>query len=88
VNYQSIGSGGGIRQITSRTVDFGASDDPLRPEDIEKEKLIQFPAIIGGVVPVINIDGIKSGELTLTGEILGDIFLGKIKNGMIKQSQI
>ena len=79
VNYQSIGSGGGIRQITSRTVDFGASDDPLRPEDVEKEKLIQFPAIIGGVVPVVNLAGIKSGELILTGEVLGDIFLGKIK---------
>lgn len=79
VNYQSIGSGGGIRQITSRTVDFGASDDPMRPEDVEKEKLIQFPVIIGGVVPVINVTGVKSGQLVLTGEVLGDIFLGKIK---------
>lgn len=79
VNYQSIGSGGGIRQITSRTVDFGASDDPMRPEDVEKEKLIQFPVIIGGVVPVVNLPGIKSGQLVLTGEVLGDIFLGKLK---------
>ena len=79
VNYQSIGSGGGIRQITSRTVDFGASDDPMRQSDVEKEKLIQFPVIIGGVVPVINLSGVKTGKLVLTGEILGDIFLGKIK---------
>lgn len=79
VNYQSIGSGGGIRQITSRTVDFGASDDPMRPVDVEKEKLIQFPVIIGGVVPVLNLPDVKSGELVLTGEVLGDIFLGKIK---------
>lgn len=79
VNYQSIGSGGGIRQITSRTVDFGASDDPMRPVDVEKEKLIQFPVIIGGVVPVLNLPEVKSGELVLTGEVLGDIFLGKIK---------
>lgn len=79
VNYQSIGSGGGIRQITSRTVDFGASDDPMKPSDVEKEKLLQFPAIIGGVVPVMNLRGVKSGQLVLSGEVLGDIFLGKIK---------
>src|SRR5512136_783382 len=62
LNYQSIGSGGGQRQIVNRTVDFGASDDPLTPEELAKDKLFQFPAVIGGVVPVVNIQGVKTGE--------------------------
>ncbi len=79
MNYQSIGSGGGIKQIQSKTVDFGASDMPLKPDELEKAGLVQFPAIIGGVVPVINLDGIKPGELKLTGPLLADIYLGKVK---------
>ena len=78
LNYQSIGSGGGIKQITAKTVDFGASDMPLKPEDLEKNGLMQFPTVIGGDVPVVNLKGIKSGELRLTGPLLADIFLGKI----------
>jgi len=78
VNYQSIGSSGGIRQIQAKTVDFGASDAPLKPEELGKNGLMQFPTVIGGVVPVVNIPGIKPGELKLTGEVLGDIYLGKI----------
>lgn len=78
VNYQSIGSGGGIKQIKSRIVDFGASDMPLKAEDLERAGLIQFPAIMGGVIPIVNLKGIKPGELKLTGQILGDIYLGKI----------
>ena len=79
MNYQSIGSGGGIKQITSRTVDFGATDMPMKGEDLDKAGLIQFPAIIGGVVPVYNVRGIDSGRLRLTGEVLAQIYLGKIK---------
>ncbi len=79
VNYQSIGSGGGQRQITARTVDFGASDAPLSPEDAEKEKLLQFPAVIGGVVPVVNIKGVKAGDLRLDSETLCRVLLGEIK---------
>ena len=78
VNYQSIGSGGGIAQIKAKTVDFGSTDAPLKPEDLAKAELIQFPSVIGGVVPVINVPGIKAGELKLSGQILGDIFLGKV----------
>ncbi|MBK7356148.1 MAG: phosphate ABC transporter substrate-binding protein PstS [Propionivibrio sp.] len=78
VNYQSIGSGGGIKQITAKTVDFGASDMPLKPEVLDKDGLMQFPTVIGGVVPVINLAGIKPGELKLTGAVLADIYLGKI----------
>ena len=78
LNYQSIGSGGGIKQIKSKTVDFGASDMPLKREELEREGLIQFPAIIGGVVPVVNIAGIKPGQLKFTPEVLADIYLGKI----------
>lgn len=78
VNYQSIGSGGGQQQIIAKTVDFGASDDPMKPEALEENKLLQFPAIIGGTVPVINVDGIKPGELKLSGAVLADIFLGKV----------
>ncbi|MCK9282869.1 MAG: phosphate ABC transporter substrate-binding protein PstS [Rhodocyclaceae bacterium] len=78
INYQSIGSGGGIKQIVAKTVDFGASDMPLKPEQLEKDGLMQFPTVIGGVVPVLNVPGIKPGELKLTGPLLADIFLGKI----------
>jgi phosphate transport system substrate-binding protein len=78
LNYQSIGSGGGIKQIKARTVDFGASDMPLKPEELEKEGLTQFPAIIGGVVPVINLDGVQPGELKLTSDVIANIHLGKI----------
>jgi phosphate transport system substrate-binding protein len=79
MNYQSIGSGGGIKQIQAKTVDFGASDKPLTPEELNKGGLMQFPAIIGGVVPVVNIEGIKPGELKLTGALIADIYLGKVK---------
>src|SRR6185437_8535957 len=78
LNYQSIGSGGGIKQITAKTVDFGASDMPLKPEDLEKEGLMQFPTVIGGDVPVVNLAGMKPGQLKLSGPVLADIFLGKI----------
>ena len=78
INYQSIGSGGGQQQIIAKTVDFGASDDPMKPADLEKNKLFQFPAIIGGTVPVVNIDGIKPGQVRLSGPLLADIFLGKV----------
>ena len=78
INYQSIGSGGGIKQITAKTVDFGASDMPLKPEVLDKDGLMQFPTVIGGVVPVVNLAGIKPGELKLTGPVLADIYLGKI----------
>ena len=78
LNYQSIGSGGGIRQIKAKTVDFGASDMPLKKEELDKEGLVQFPAIIGGVVPVFNLDGIAPGQLKLTPEIIANIHLGKI----------
>ncbi len=79
MNYQSIGSGGGIKQIKAGTVDFGASDKPLTPEELEKSGLIQFPTVLGGVVPVINLEGIQEGQIRLTGTVLADIFLGKIK---------
>lgn len=79
VNYQSIGSSGGLRQINAKTVDFGASDAPLKDEELNKSGLVQFPTVIGGVVPVVNIPGIKPGDLTMTGPVLADIFLGKIK---------
>src|SRR3954470_10189732 len=78
MNYQSIGSSGGIRQIRAKTVDFGASDAPLKPEDLAKDGLVQFPTVIGGVVPVVNIAGVKPGQLKLNGQVLGDIYLGKI----------
>jgi phosphate transport system substrate-binding protein len=79
MNYQSIGSGGGIAQIKAKTVDFGASDMPLKPEDLQAAGLMQFPAIIGGVVPVVNIEGIAPGQFKFTGAVLADIYLGKIK---------
>ena len=79
LNYQSIGSGGGIKQIKSKTVDFGASDMPLSFEELEKEGLMQFPAVMGGVVPILNVEGLKPGELKLTGKLVGDIYMGKVK---------
>lgn len=78
MNYQSIGSGGGIKQIKAKTVTFGASDAPLKPEELAKAGLVQFPTVIGGVVPIINVPGLKPGEVTLDGQTLADIFQGKI----------
>jgi phosphate transport system substrate-binding protein len=78
MNYQSIGSGGGIKQIVAKTVDFGASDMPLTPEALDKDGLMQFPAVMGGVVPVINVNGIEAGQLKLDGAVLAEIYLGKI----------
>jgi len=78
LNYQSIGSGAGIKQIQAKTVTFGATDAPLKPEQIEKDGLVQWPMVMGAIVPVVNLDGIKPGELVLSGELLGDIYLGKI----------
>ncbi|PDQ22402.1 phosphate ABC transporter substrate-binding protein PstS [Mesorhizobium sanjuanii] len=78
LNYQSIGSGGGIKQIKAKTVTFGASDAPLKGEDLESVGLVQFPMVMGGIVPVVNLEGIKPGELVLDGTTLADIFLGKI----------
>jgi phosphate transport system substrate-binding protein len=78
LNYQSIGSGGGLRQIRGKTVFFGASDVPLTDAELAKDGLVQFPTVIGGVVPIVNIPGLQAGQLRLTGEILGDIYLGKI----------
>ena len=78
INYQSVGSGAGIKQIKSKTVDFGASDMPLADDELAKDGLIQFPTVIGGVVPVLNIAGITPGQVKLTGAVLGDIYLGKI----------
>jgi phosphate transport system substrate-binding protein len=79
INYQSIGSGGGIAQIKAGTVDFGSSDAPLSPQDLAASGLVQFPSVIGGVVPVANVPGLAPGALKLTGPLLADIFLGKIK---------
>ncbi|WP_028839725.1 phosphate ABC transporter substrate-binding protein PstS [Thermomonas fusca] len=78
INYQSIGSGGGIAQIKAGTVDFGSSDKPLPTEELVKDGLMQFPSVIGGVVPVVNLPGIAAGKLRLTGALLADIYLGKI----------
>ena len=78
VNYQSIGSGGGINQITAGTVDFGASDDPLPKAELDKSNLIQFPAITGGIVIIVNVDGLKNKKIVLDGKTAADIFMGKI----------
>ncbi len=78
MNYQSIGSGGGIKQIRAKTVDFGASDAPLKADELAKDGLVQFPMVMGGVVPVVNIEGVKPGQMKLTGNVLADIYLGKI----------
>ena len=80
INYQPVGSGAGIQQIEAKTVDFGASDMPLNDADLQKNGLMQFPTVVGGVIPVINIKGIKPGQLKLNGQVLGDIYLGKITN--------
>ncbi|HEY1610027.1 MAG TPA: phosphate ABC transporter substrate-binding protein PstS [Paraburkholderia sp.] len=79
VNYQGIGSSGGIKQIEAKTVDFAGSDAPLKDDELAKAGLFQFPTVVGGVVPAINVPGIKAGQLTLSGPVLGDIYLGKIK---------
>lgn len=78
INYQSVGSGAGIRQIKAKTVDFGATDAPLKDDELAKEGMVQFPTVIGGVVPVVNIKGITPGQIKMTGQVLGDIYLGKI----------
>ena len=78
MNYQSIGSGGGIKQIKAKTVDFGASDMPLTPEELDKEGLTQFPTVMGGDIPVYNLPEFKSGELRFTGDVLAEIYMGKI----------
>lgn len=78
LNYQSIGSGAGIKQIQAKTVTFGATDAPLKAEALEKDGLVQWPMVMGAIVPVVNLEGIKSGELVLSGELLADIYLGKV----------
>ncbi|WP_240936463.1 phosphate ABC transporter substrate-binding protein PstS [Hydrogenophaga crocea] len=78
VNYQAIGSSGGIRQIDNRTVDFGATDAPLKDDELARKGQVQFPALIGGVVPVVNLRGVAPGALRLTGKVLGDIYLGRV----------
>ncbi|MBP0573321.1 substrate-binding domain-containing protein, partial [Mycobacterium tuberculosis] len=78
LNYQGIGSGGGQTQILNRTVDFGASDAPMADAKLDEGKLLQFPTVIGSVVPIVNLDGIAAGELKLTGKLVADIYLGKI----------
>ena len=78
LNYQSIGSSGGIRQINARTVTFGATDAPVKGEDLDKQGQVQFPAIIGGTVPVVNLDGFKPGELRITGPVMAEVFMGNI----------
>ena len=75
LNYQAIGSGGGIKQIKAKTVDFGASDMPLKADDLKAAGLVQFPAILGGVVPIVNLDGIKAGQLRMSGDVLADIWV-------------
>ncbi len=80
INYQSVGSGAGLKQIEARTVDFGASDAPLKDEELKAKGLVQFPTVIGGIVPVVNIKGIQPGQIKMNGQVLGDIYLGKITN--------
>jgi len=79
INYQSIGSGGGVAQVKAGTVDFGATDQPLTSDDVAKSNLAQFPIVIGGIVPVVNVAGLKAGQLRLTGPLLADIYAGKVK---------
>lgn len=79
INYQSIGSGGGIAQMKANTVDFGSTDAPLSPEDLAASNLVQFPSVMGGIVPVVNVAGVGAGQIRFTGPLLADIFLGKIK---------
>ena len=78
INYQSIGSGGGIKQIKAKTVDFGASDKPLSVEELKESGLLQCPVIMGGVVPIVNLPGLKPGEVKLTSPVMADIYLGNI----------
>src|ERR1700680_4762917 len=78
LNYQSIGSGAGIKQVQAKTVTFGATDAPLKSEQLEKDGLAQLPMIMGGIVPVVNVEGVKAGEMVLDGQTLADIFQGKI----------
>ena len=78
INYQSVGSSAGVKQIEAKTVDFGASDEPLKDDELTKKGLVQFPTVIGGIVPVVNIKGVAPGQLKLSGQVLGDIYLGKI----------
>jgi len=78
LNYQSIGSGAGIKQIQAKTVTFGATDAPLKAEQLEKDGLVQWPMVMGAIVPVVNLEGVKPGELVLSGEVLGNIYLGKV----------
>ncbi len=85
VNYQSIGSSGGIKQIKAKTVDFGATDAPMKADEAEKEGLVQFPAVIGGVVGIVNLTGVKPGEIKLTGDLLAKIFMGSITTWNDKQ---
>src|SRR5215510_14247821 len=80
LNYQSIGSGGGIKQIKAKTVTFGASDAPLKGEDLQESGLVQFPMVMGGIVPVVNLEGVKAGELVLDGPTLAKIFIGEISS--------
>ena len=80
LNYQSVGSGAGIAQIKEGTIDFGASDAPMKAEDLQKYGLGQFPIVVGGIVPVVNITGVQADQIKLDGATLGDIFLGKITN--------
>src|SRR6201982_289899 len=79
LNYQSIGSGGGIKQIVARTLTFGATDAPLTGEELDKNGLVQFPLVMGGIVPVINLEGVKAGDLVIDGPTLAKIFMGDIK---------
>lgn len=85
VNYQGIGSSGGVKQIIANTVDFGASDAPLADDKLAQEGLFQFPTVIGGVVLAVNLPGVKSGELVLDGKTLGNIYLAKLRSGMTKR---
>src|SRR5581483_1621551 len=78
LNYQAIGSGGGIKQIKAKTVAFGASDKPLKVEELNESGLYQFPTVMGGIVPALNVPGLKPGQLHLTGPLLADIYLGKV----------
>src|SRR5256714_10849812 len=80
LNYQSIGSGGGIKQIKAKTVTFGATDAPLKADELQKDGLAQWPMVMGGIVPVVNIEGVKPGDLVLDGATLAKIFMGEIKS--------
>jgi phosphate transport system substrate-binding protein len=79
VNYQGVGSSGGVKQIVAKTVDFAGTDAPLKDDELARQGLFQFPTVVGGIVPVVNVPGVQSGQLVLTGQVLGDIYLGKIK---------